>query len=145
MADLVKPDRALLKNVSTGLDVSSPALLSKEDSCHLIAMMEELTRRYPSQDHESSIAAYFKDYEKLASKCGMRRVQKAVEALRIMPGRAFFPRPDEVAEEIEHQREKGIMAAMVKEGKQFDRQYKAWADMYMSPEEVAWRKEKGYE
>jgi hypothetical protein len=43
-------------------------------------------------------------------------VEKALAALRIKPGQAFFPRPDEVAEEMEAQRERGINDAIRRDG-----------------------------
>jgi hypothetical protein len=77
--------------------------LSTEDSSELIAMMESLVRRYPSQDLESSIDDYLLDYEALALKHGIEKVKRAVAALRIDPDQHFFPKPDEVANEIRNQ------------------------------------------
>lgn len=65
--------------------------------------MESLVRRYPSQDLEGSIDDYLLDYEALALKHGISKVQRAVAALRIDPDQHFFPKPDEVANEIRNQ------------------------------------------
>lgn len=70
--------------------------------------MEGLTRRYPSQDQAESVAEYFKDYEQLAVRKGVAKVCEAVQALRIDPGQIFFPRPDEVAAEMERLRLKRV-------------------------------------
>jgi hypothetical protein len=76
--------------------------------------MEGLTRRYPSQDQGESIAEYFKDYEQLVLKYSLHRVKEAVDALRISRDQKFFPKPDEVDEEIERQRQSRQLDAMVK-------------------------------
>jgi hypothetical protein len=92
---------AQLNNALTALEESSPKSLSREDSSTLLALVESLTRRYPSQDQEGSIEEYFLDYERLALKCSLPRLTSALLELRTKAGRAFFPRPDEVAEQIE--------------------------------------------
>lgn len=61
--------------------------------------------RYPSQDLSDSLDGYLWDFEQLAIKHTLPVVQDALAALRVRAGQSFFPRPDEVAEEIEHQME----------------------------------------
>jgi len=69
-----------------------------------------------------------------------------VEALRIKAGQNFFPRPNEVAEEIEIQRERAVVREIYNGDKDFfDRQRRNW-EICMRPEEIAWRREKfGYD
>jgi hypothetical protein len=50
-----------------------------------------------------ALPEFQRDLERLAQKYSLLKVEEAVDALRIKPGQAFFPRPDEVAEEIERQ------------------------------------------
>ena len=103
MSDLRKISQAQLNSVLTAPVASLQKSLSKEDSTTLLALMDGLTRRYPSQDQEESIGEFFSDYEQLAVRKGLQRVVEAVQALRIDPEQRFFPRPDEVAAEIKRQ------------------------------------------
>lgn len=52
------------------------------------------------------------DFEQLALKYSLPMVRQALAALRIRPGQSFFPRPDEVAEEMEIQ----VAAALLQKG-----------------------------
>lgn len=54
---------------------------------------------------------YLADFEKLALKYSVLKIEQALDSLRIKAGQKFFPKPDEVAEEIELKREQGIYAA----------------------------------
>jgi len=108
MSDLERISLAQLNSALTEQGLSSRKSLSNADSSILLAEVEVLTRRYPSQDHEESIAVYFQDLEQLALKYSVRKVQAALTELRIAPGQKFFPRPDEVAEVIEAQRERKL-------------------------------------
>jgi hypothetical protein len=141
-ADMELVSRAQLENALTMREESSPTSLSKEDSFHLLAVMDQLTRRYPSQDQESSIEAYFKDFELLAAKHSLRKVEKALSALRIKPGQSFFPRPDEVAEEIERQAERGVANDARTEGEKFTDGWHKYLEQIMQPEEIEWRVKK---
>ena len=138
-SDLERVSQAQLENALTVPDESSRALLSKGDSARLLAAMDKLTRRYPSQDQESSIEAYFLDFERLAAKHSVRKVEKAIAALRIKPGQSFFPRPDEVAEEIERQTERGVANDARAEGEKFTDMWRKHLEQIMQPEEVEWR------
>lgn len=73
------------------------------DGSRLTKLLEGLTRRYPSQDLADAMPEYGADYEALTVKFSIERVERAVAALRIDPAQTFFPRPDEVAAEIERQ------------------------------------------
>ena len=137
--DLEKVSRAQLESALTVREESSPTSLSKEDSFRLLAVMDQLTRRYPSQDQESSIEAYFRDFELLAEKHSLCKVEKALRALRIKPGQSFFPRPDEVAEEIERQTERGVANDAQAEGEKFTDMWHKHLEQIMQPEEVEWR------
>lgn len=138
-SDMERVSRAQLENALTVHEESSPTSLSKEDSFRLLAVMEKLTRRYPSQDQESSIEAYFRDFEELAAKHSLRKVEKAIAALRIKPGQSFFPRPDEVSEEIERQQERSVASDQRQEGAKFTERWHKHLEQIMQPEEIAWR------
>ena len=94
---------ALRNSGLTEQDASLRRLLSTEDSSRLLAAMDSLVRRYPSQDQEEAIAEYFQDFEQLCLKYSLPIFLAALSALRIKAGQSFFPRPDEVAEEIDTQ------------------------------------------
>lgn len=79
--------------------------LSSADGLALTVLMEGLARRYPSQDTAETMDEYMGDYERLALKYSLPKVEAALEALRIKPGCLFFPTPNELSEEIEAQRE----------------------------------------
>lgn len=145
MADLKKIDQAQLNSALTAQDESSQKSLSKEDSSTLLGLMDSLARRYPSQDQEGSIREYLKDYEKLALRFSLPKVAAALEELRIRPEQKFFPRPDEVADEIDNQR--------VEATRKYDESTIGWygrkvareIEEYNRPEEKAWRIAMGYE
>jgi len=126
-------------------DVASPALLSKKDSSRLLAVMDDLTRRYPSQDLESSIETYHRDYKKLAAKFGLPKVEQAIENLRIAPGRAFFPRPDEIAAELENMRLTAENNRLRSDGQRYRNQIASWREQWNSREEREWRQQMGFE
>ena len=46
---------------------------------------------------------YLADFERLALKFSLQKVEDAIAALRIDPEQEFFPKPNEVADEIERQ------------------------------------------
>jgi hypothetical protein len=139
MSDLQKISKAQLSSVLTAPAASLQKSLSAEDSTTLLALMDGLTRRYPSQDQQESIGEFFADYEQLAVRKGMQRVVEAVQALRIDPEKRFFPRPDEVAAEIDRQHN-----AKRLERESEEREHRALQDAkyrahLMSPNEIAWR------
>jgi hypothetical protein len=71
--------------------------------------MDELTRRYPSQDQEESIEVYQVDFERLALRYSLNEVQAALAEYRITPGASFFPRPDEIARVVVERRDAHII------------------------------------
>ena len=95
---------ALLTNVLKRDESALQKRVSKEDGSRLMTLLEGLIRRYPSQDLAEALPEYLADYEALTVKFSITKVEKAVSALRIDPEQVFFPRPDEVAKEIERQR-----------------------------------------
>jgi hypothetical protein len=117
--------------------------LKNEEYSTLVVEFQALARRYPSQDVEQSTDAYLEDFEALALRYSLRSVVAALRELRIRPGQKFFPRPDEVAEEIERKRETGLNDALARDGKKYSKQMAEWAHRYNSPEEIAWRMERG--
>jgi hypothetical protein len=66
-----------------------------------MTLIAQMAQRYPSQDLTDSLEGYLADYEQLTLKYSLPKVQAALAALRIDPKQAFFPRPDEVAAQIE--------------------------------------------
>ncbi len=142
MAELERFNQAQLNSALTERGEHSRRSLSTEDSSTLLASVEELTRRYPSQDQEGSIKEYFLDFEQLALKYSLPKVVRALEALRIKPGQKFFPRPDEVAEEIEEQRESRLADAVRSDGDRWTAYWRAECDRIGreqdSPEFKAW-------
>lgn len=103
-------DSVQLQNALTAREGSLRKRLSTADSSTLIALLEGLVRRYPSQDLAASIDELLEDYEALVMAHGIAKVQRAVAALRIDPEQRFFPRPDEVAKEIQAQRLRSMPA-----------------------------------
>lgn len=90
-----------LETTSTPLAKRLPG----EDLKSLGRALGDLTKRYPSQDMGDSQEVYLEDFEKLALRYSTSAVIEALKELRIKPGQQFFPRPDEVAAEIQHMRE----------------------------------------
>lgn len=78
--------------------------LSNEDGLTLTAILEAAQRRWPNQDTAESMEEYLADFERLTLRYSLPRVEAALAELRIDPNQVFFPRPDEVASEIEWMR-----------------------------------------
>jgi hypothetical protein len=74
---------------------------------------------------EQSLEGYLADFEQLALRYSLAKVQRALAELRIAPGQKFFPRPDEVAEVIEQQRERR-MSPTANDAQQFLRDLGNW-------------------
>lgn len=140
-----KINRALLNNALTATSELSRRRLSEEESLDLTIMVAATAKRYPNQDLTDSVGEIMQDLEQLALKYSLPKVRKALEALRIKPGQSFFPKPNEVAEEIENQRERGVNDAIRREGNAYLNNLRRWIRQYCSPEEVEWRKSMGYE
>jgi hypothetical protein len=90
---------------------------------------------------------YLADFERMAQKYSLRKIAEAFERLRIKPGQAFFPRPDEVADEIEVRRESDVYDANTSQAKKYlaelERERIRLAN---DPAEIAWRIERfGYD
>jgi len=68
-------------------------------------MLGKLLLRYPSQDVKDSAEEYLEDFERLALKYSLQSVEVALTAIRLKPEQQFFPKPNEVAAEIDRQRE----------------------------------------
>lgn len=96
-------DRASLMNVLVLTNAPLQRRLPDAESVELGVLLAQMADRYPAQDLRDSMEGYLWDFEQLALKYSLLMVQKALAALRIQPGQRFFPRPDEVAEEIEMQ------------------------------------------
>ena len=105
-----------LNNALTTTGEPSQRRLPDAELTDLGLLMDQMQTRYPSQDQEGSIEGYLADFEQLALKYSLRSVRDALAELRIKPGQSFFPRPDEVAEEIESQRVRRTQDAARSEG-----------------------------
>lgn len=145
MADLEKPTLAQLSSALTVQEKSLRNTLSTGDLSTLVALTESLLRRYPGQDQEESVLEYQKDYERLAMVYSVTQVQQAVAALRIKPDQKFFPRPDEVAAQIERDRAGDYFKAMEKSAQSFMDQVSRWRHQWESQDEREWRISMGYE
>jgi hypothetical protein len=143
--DMERVDKAQLNNALTTTSAQSRPRLNEEESLALTILVAETAKRYPSQDLTDSVGEIMQDFEQLALKYSLRKVRKALKALRIKAGQSFFPRPDEVAEEIEYQNERAMNDAIRNDGKFYMKKHMKMLDDYYSPEEVAWRKSQGYE
>jgi hypothetical protein len=83
----------------------SQRLLSASDGQTLTALILQMADRYPSQDLTDSLEGYLWDFQQLALRYSLPKVTAALAELRLRPGQSFFPRPDEVAGEIERQQD----------------------------------------
>ena len=144
MTEISRIDQAQLQSVLTTGAGCSQESLSSADSSILLALMNGMLRRWPAQDQEAAVEEYFKDFERLSLKYSLQKVRSAIQSLRVRAGQRFFPRPDEVADEIELRAEQRQQDLRQREIGSYSRQVDEWIAKYNSPEEVAWRKEQGY-
>ena len=103
MADLEKVSKAQLQSALTETGGQLQRRLPKEELKALGVMLEKTARRYPNQDMQMTMGEYLTDFEQLAVKHSLVKVEKALSALRIDPDQDFFPTPSEVAHEIRQQ------------------------------------------
>jgi hypothetical protein len=67
-------------------------------------MCRQMAAFYPHQEMcAETVEGYMLEFERMAVKQGIHRLEGAFLALRSKPGQKFFPHPTEVAEEIEEQ------------------------------------------
>ena len=90
------------ESTTTGSALQKP--LSSADGLGLTSLLEAALKRWPNQDQQETIEEYLADYEALTLRYSLRAVQEAMAELRIDPRQEFFPKPNEVAAEIERQR-----------------------------------------
>ncbi len=135
-----KVTEALLTTALRGAGSQLQKRLSSSDGLALTALMEDLARRYPSQETADAMPAYMRDYAKLVQKYSLQSVSEAVEALRINPEQKFFPAPNEVAEMIEVKAEMSRYRSDELEGKYRREQHSAYVrHLRDDPTETAWR------
>ena len=141
-----KISRAQLNSALTTTGRPSAPQLSAEDLTQLSLVVDQMQLRYPAQDTAEPIEGMLWDLERLALRYSTRKVIDALAELRIKPGQKFFPRPDEVAEEIVRQREAHRHDRERRESEERRRREEEDRKRLMSPEEVSWRVEKfGYD
>jgi hypothetical protein len=92
------------------MPVASPLQmrLPKEELTALGILLERTLRRYPGQENEGILEEYLTDFEQLALKYSLPKVEDAIAALRVDPEQEFFPKPNEVAREIERERDRKL-------------------------------------
>lgn len=103
-------DQAQLNNALTTTGAQLQKHLPNAEFQELAVLVQQTIERYPSQDLADSMSGYLHDLENLCLKYSLRSVKDALWELRTKPGQTFFPRPDEVAGEIEDQIERGRVA-----------------------------------
>lgn len=118
MGKLERISQAKLSDVLTAPDAQLRRSLPSEELAALGALMESMARRWP-QEVEDSIGTYMADMEQLAIRYRLSRVFDAVQSLRTAPGQKFFPRPDEIADELERQKSKREAAADVRRADEY--------------------------
>lgn len=128
-----------LSSVLSAIDKPSGRQLPVEELTRLSLVVEQTFQRYPSQDVEESLTGYLWDFERLAIRYSTQEVIAALAELRITPGQTFFPRPDEVAGEIEHQRNHRYTDQERKSASMRQETRKAERARLMSTDEVSWR------
>ena len=101
-------EKALQKIVSTGTGARLQKRLPQEELTALGILLERTARRYPNQDMRDTLPEYLADFEQLALKYSLQKVEDAIGALRIDPEQHFFPTPNDVAHEIRQQRLKSM-------------------------------------
>jgi hypothetical protein len=147
MADLERLNPAQLENALTEQGAFWPKSLSNAELSTLLACMEKLARRYPAVDQQSSVREYLADFEKLAIRSSLESVIEAFEELRINPAQEFFPKPDEVAREIQRQRDlKAEDIRLAARGKSLDEwnaHVAAIEEERKTPEYQAWARVRG--
>jgi|SRR6185437_11367054 len=136
---LERISQAQLSSALTARDESLQKSLCEKDSLILLATLNSLVLRYPSQDMEPNISEFQADYEKLALKYSLPKILEAVETLRLDPAQKFFPRPDEVAERIEQQRESSRLPSVAETKAMLDREDAERERIINDPAEKAWR------
>ena len=75
--------------------------LDEADSVQLSFLLDQMACGYPNQDLTESAEMYRWGFKQLALKYSLQQVTDALGVLRIKPRKAFFPTPEETAEEIE--------------------------------------------
>lgn len=128
-----------LSSVLNATDRLSETQLPVEELTRLSLIVEQTFQRYPGQDVEESLAGYLWDFERLAKRYSTQEVIAALAELRITPGQIFFPRPNEVAGEIEHQRNLRYAEQGRKLESMREESRKAERMRLMSPAEISWR------
>lgn len=133
--------RASLESALTVVSEPSPKSLSDGEFSELAVLTAQMVQRYPSQDTEVSLEGYLTDFEQLALKHSLAHVKQALMELRIRPNQQFFPRPDEVAAEIDRQREAKAHEVSRKEmqavTERYDADFWGWVDSRMQDPDTA--------
>lgn len=128
-------DRVSLMNVLAPTNALLQRRLPDAESVELGVLLAQMADRYPAQDLRDSMEGYLWDFEQLALKYSLPKIQTALAALRIQPGQRFFPRPDEVAAEIEAQvdverRQKGVQRRAQRRQREIE-EFWCWAPEWM--------------
>lgn len=108
MDDLEKVSQAQLNSALTTTAAPLQRSLSKEDGLFLLALLNQMAKRYPNQDLTGVLPEYMKDLEQIALKYSLPEIEDAISTLRIDPEFDYFPTPNEVARQILTTRRKNL-------------------------------------
>ena len=109
-----KPSPAKERVTTTGGQLQKS--LSQEDGLYLLSLLNRTAKRYPNQDLTDALPEYMRDFEMLALKYSLQKVEDAIAALRVNPDQDFFPTPNEVADRIERMRLKKVPSHIYSRG-----------------------------
>jgi hypothetical protein len=127
---------ALRNSASTAISKRCARLLSDAEFQELQTLVEQTARRYATQDVSESIEGYLQDFEQLCLRYSLPMFRSALGELRISPTQKFFPRPDEVAAEIEAQLDQVRAAREAERSKEESRrkieEFWRWAPEWMA-------------
>lgn len=133
--------QVLLTNGLTETSQHLQRRLNDGESERLAVLIGQMAQRYPSQDLSDSMEGYLADFETLSLKYSLPKVQSALAELRVRPGQAFFPRPDEVASELERQADaRAAVTARTRTQQlleELDVAFWQWVDRRLSDEDTA--------
>ena len=112
LAKLLAPQKSALTITGGQLQKSLP----QEEFTALGILLNRTAKRYPNQDLTDALPEYMRDFETLALKYSLQKVEDAIAALRVDPDQDFFPTPSEVADKIERMRLKNLPSHIYSRG-----------------------------
>jgi hypothetical protein len=107
---------ALVRRFTAQTELSRPSMTLQQGQ-ELLLLLEQTILRYPHQDLSRAIEGFYHDYRILCERFGLDTIRTALQELRLMPGKNFFPQPSEcaaLAEEIVKKRNSAEREARVR-------------------------------